>query len=131
MCRIVIRWIDKADVPGKSPNTKQFDPLAVLPDGTDPGSRIGYPDYMIFDLPGLPVEAADFILAPEWDVGGPVDEDGQPTKILHRTGFAMAWNRLSTPIQNQIIAAYEANQPFVIENVTEQDFLDWFDKKVA
>lgn len=131
MCRIVCRWIDKADVGTQMKNRKQFDPVAVLEDGTDPGAMIGYPTYMIFDLPGLAVSAADFILAPEYDPDGPLDPDtGKGKNILHRAGFAMAWTRTPTPIKNAITAAYEADEPYVLANVTEEDFLNWFDKKV-
>jgi len=132
MCRIIVRWLDKEDVPGQLVNRKQFDPVSVLEDGVDPGSQVGYPTYMIFDLPGLPVSAADFILAPEYDPDGPLDPDtGKGKNILHRAGFAMAWQTLSTPIQNAITAAYEANEPYVIPNVTPEDFAAWFEKKVA
>lgn len=131
MCRVIVRWIDKADSPKGVKNRKQFDPVAVLLDGQDPGSKIGYPDYMIFDLAGLAPEAAQFLLAPEYDPDGPIDPDtGRGTNIKNRAGFAMAWQRLSTPIQNEITAAYEANEPYVIEGVTEQDLINWFDKKV-
>jgi hypothetical protein len=132
MCRIIVRWLDKEDVPGQMPNRKAFDPVAVLDDGVDPGSRVGFPTYMIFDLPGLPKAAAEFLTLPQYDPTGPIDPDtGEPIKISKRTGFAMAWQRTPTPIQNAITAAYEANEPYVIENVTEDDLLNWFDKKTG
>ena len=131
MCRIICRWIDKVDLQGKTPNRKAFDPVAVLEDGQDPGSNVGYPTYMIFDLPGLDREAAEFLLDPLYDPDGPTDPDtGAPTTISKRSAFGMAWTRTPTPIQNEITAAYEADEPYVIENVTEEDLLNWFDKKV-
>ena len=131
MCRIIVRWIDKTDVGTQMKNRKQFDPVSVLDDGVDPGSRIGYPTYMIFDLPGLAVSAADFLLEPQYDPDGPLDPDtGKGKNILKRAGFAMAWTRLPTPVKNDITAAYEANEPYVVENVTEEDLVNWFDKKV-
>lgn len=131
MCRIVCRWIDKVDILGQIPNRKAFDPVSVLEDGVDPGTSVGYPTYMIFDLPGLAVSSADFMLAPEYDPIGAIDPDtGKSKMILHRAGFGMAWTRLPTPVKNDITAAYEADEPYVIENVTEEDLLNWFDKKV-
>jgi hypothetical protein len=131
MCRIIVRWLDKEDIPGLTPNRKQFDPVEVLETGQDPGSRIGYPDYAIFDLPDCSVQGALFLLEPQYDPAGPTDPDtGKPTKIQKRSGFAMAWTRLSTPIKNDIIAAYEADLPYVAPGVTDEDLLNWFDQKV-
>lgn len=131
MCRIVVRWLDKDDIPGLMPNRKAFDPVSVLEDGQDAGSRVGYPTYMIFDLPGLPKVSADFLTLPQYDPDGPIDPDtGNPTSISKRSSFQMAWVRTPTPIKNEITLAYEANEPYVIENVTEEDLLNWFDKKV-
>lgn len=130
MCRIVVRWIDKEDVPGGAPNRKAFDPVAVLENGQDPGSRIGYPTYMIFDLPDCTVQGSEFLLLPQYDPTGPTDLDtGKPTKLKDRAGFAMAWHRLPTPTQDAITAAYEADEPYVVPGVTDEDLLNWFDKK--
>ena len=130
MCRIICRWIDKVDIPGKTPNRKQFDPVAVLEDGQDPGSRIGYPDYIVFDLPDATVAGALFLLEAQYDPTGPIDPDtGKRIKILKRSGFAMAWHRLSTPQQDLITEAYEANEPYVAAGITDQDLLNWFEQK--
>jgi len=131
MCRVVVRWIDKEDVPGGTPNRKQFDPVAILETGQDPGSRIGYPTYMIFDLPDCTVNGAMFLLDPKYDPAGPTDPDtGKLTKIEKRSGFAMAWHRLNTPTQNAVTAAYEADEPYVVPGVDDAQLLSWFDKKV-
>ena len=130
MSRVIVRWIDKDDVAGGIPNRKAFDPVAVLEDGQDPGSNVGYPTYMVFDLPDCTVAGSLFLLDPQYDPTGPIDPDtGRPTKLKDRAGFAMAWHRLSTPLQNEITAAYEASEPYLVPGVDDAQLLDWFEKK--
>jgi hypothetical protein len=119
MCRLLIRWIDKEDTVQGRPNTKAWDVIVVMPDDHEWGQREGYPTYLKVDLPGIPVEDAEFLVE--------IQEEPGTTDFMHRRGWGIMSNRITPPILADITAAYEANEPYVVEDA--DGMLNWIRRK--
>jgi hypothetical protein len=86
------------------------------------GRLEGYPTYLKVDLPGIPVEDAAFLQEMQTD-----PDATEPQHYLHRRAWSIMSNRINPPILADITAAYEANEPYVVEDA--DGMLDWIRRK--